>query len=167
MSASGLTIRVLDGPRDVMRTSTVLLMASGTATAEAMVLGTPMVVTYRVASINWWLLPMVVRVRRAALPNLMGRGDLVPESCNLGRLRPSGGSDAAAVPADGARDAMRRTCSMLPPSGEPGSGATRGGRSARCGRHAAGGGRAARGCATLRRHCASSKMGRVLQEAWA
>jgi lipid-A-disaccharide synthase len=93
-----------------MRASTVLLMASGTATAEAMVLGVPMVVTYRVARINWWLLPFVVRVRRAALPNLMGRGDLVPELLQSRATAENFASEVLRLlKQDGTRDAMRRS----------------------------------------------------------
>jgi lipid-A-disaccharide synthase len=110
VSASGLPVRILEGARDVMRASTVLLMASGTATAEAMVLGVPMVVTYRVARINWWLLPFVVRVRRAALPNLMGRGDLVPELLQSRATAENFASEVLRLlKQDGTRDAMRRS----------------------------------------------------------
>jgi lipid-A-disaccharide synthase len=109
VAASGLPVRVLDGPRDVMGASTVLLMASGTATVEAMVLGVPMVVTYRGAWLNWWIALWAVTVRRAAMPNLMGRGDIVPE---LLQSRATAENLAAAtlrlLEDDGAREAMRR-----------------------------------------------------------
>jgi lipid-A-disaccharide synthase len=79
VAASGLRAAVLEGAREVMGASTVLLTASGTATVEAMVLGVPMVVTYRTAWANWLLSYMVVNYRRAALPNIMARSDVVPE----------------------------------------------------------------------------------------
>jgi lipid-A-disaccharide synthase len=109
VSASGLPVRVLDGARAVMAASTVLLMASGTATAEAMVLGVPMVVTYRGAWLNWWIARMVVTVRRAALPNLMGRGDLVPELLQSRATAEGLAAAALRLLRDGeAREAMRR-----------------------------------------------------------
>jgi lipid-A-disaccharide synthase len=123
VSGSKVPVRVIEGARDVMRASTVLLTASGTATAEAMVLGVPMVVTYRISRLNWWILPFVASVRRAALPNLMGRGDLVPE---LLQARATAENLAAAtlrlLQHAGVRDAMRRqlldAAALL---GEPGA----------------------------------------------
>ncbi len=122
VAVCGAPVRVLEGPRDVMRASTVLLLASGTATVEAMVLGVPMVVAYRVAWLNWWIARLAVRVRRAALPNLMGRGDLVPE---LLQSRATAEALAAAVLRllgdDSAREMMgRRLLDAATMLGEPG-----------------------------------------------
>jgi lipid-A-disaccharide synthase len=79
VAASGLRVAVADGAHDVMRAATVLLVASGTATVEAMVLGTPMVVVYRTAWLNMWIARMVVTTRWAAVPNIMAGEELVPE----------------------------------------------------------------------------------------
>ena len=77
--ASGLRVVLADGAYAVMRASTVLLIASGTATVEAMVVGTPMVVTYRASWLNWWIAHLAVTTRRVAIPNIMACRDVVPE----------------------------------------------------------------------------------------
>jgi lipid-A-disaccharide synthase len=79
IDAAGLPVRVVDGAREVMRASTVVLLASGTATVEAMVLGVPMVVAYRGAWFNWWIAHLAVRSRWAAIPNIMAGEEVVPE----------------------------------------------------------------------------------------
>jgi lipid-A-disaccharide synthase len=79
VAARRVPILIVDGAREVMRASTVLLMASGTAAVEAMVLGTPMVVTYRGAWLNWWIAHLAVKTRWAAIPNIMAGDEVVPE----------------------------------------------------------------------------------------
>ncbi|MDR7422354.1 MAG: lipid-A-disaccharide synthase [Armatimonadota bacterium] len=109
IGARALDVTVLDGAREVMPASTVLLTASGTATVEAMVLGVPMVVTYRTARLNWWIVHLAVRTRWAAIPNIMAGESLVPE---LLQDRATGPALGAAVVAllrdDAAREQMRR-----------------------------------------------------------
>ncbi len=79
VSSSGVPVTVVEGARDVMAASTVLLMASGTATVEAMVLGVPMVVTYRSSWVNWWMAHLAVTTRWASIPNIMAGESVVPE----------------------------------------------------------------------------------------
>ncbi len=66
---------------EVMTAADVLLVASGTATLEAALIGRPMVVTYRLAPATWSLLhwPGLLTTDRFALPNLIAGEDLVPE----------------------------------------------------------------------------------------
>jgi lipid-A-disaccharide synthase len=77
------------GTYTVMRASDLLLVASGTATLEAALLGTPMVVCYRVSAVSelvgrvlarvpWLSLPNIV-LGRAVVPELYRRGDATPE----------------------------------------------------------------------------------------
>ncbi|QSP96528.1 lipid-A-disaccharide synthase [Marinobacter salinisoli] len=65
--------------RDVMAASDVVLLASGTATLEAMLLKKPMVVGYRLSNFSYKLLSRLVKVPYVALPNLLARQELVPE----------------------------------------------------------------------------------------
>ena len=65
--------------RDVMAASDVVLLASGTATLEAMLLKKPMVVGYRLSGVSYALLSKLVKVPHVALPNLLARRQLVPE----------------------------------------------------------------------------------------
>jgi len=65
--------------REVMAASDVVLLASGTATLEAMLLKKPMVVGYRLSNFSYKLLSKLVKVPWVALPNLLAKKQLVPE----------------------------------------------------------------------------------------
>lgn len=65
--------------RDVMAASDVVLLASGTATLEAMLLKKPMVVGYRLSSVSYALVSRLVKVPYVSLPNLLAKQPLVPE----------------------------------------------------------------------------------------
>lgn len=79
VAASGLTVTVTDGARDVMAVSTVALMASGTAAVEAMMTGVPMVVTYRASWLSYAIAHLAVNTRWAAIPNILAQETVVPE----------------------------------------------------------------------------------------
>ena len=62
-----------------MRASTLLLVTSGTATLEATCIGTPMVILFRTASVNWHIVKALTPLNRSGLPNLIAGHDIVPE----------------------------------------------------------------------------------------
>ncbi len=80
VAASGLQVTVLAGRTyEVMRAADLLLAVSGTVTLEAAILGTPMVILYRLAALSWFLARVLVRVRFIGLPNLVANDGIVPE----------------------------------------------------------------------------------------
>lgn len=73
-------VRLLEGQsRDAMIAADVVVLASGTATLEAMLLQRPMVVAYRVAQMSWALMSRLAVTRFVALPNILAKGPVVPE----------------------------------------------------------------------------------------
>ena len=62
-----------------MRASTLLLVTSGTATLEAACIGTPMIILFRTASVNWHIVKALTPLERSGLPNLIAGRDIVPE----------------------------------------------------------------------------------------
>jgi lipid-A-disaccharide synthase len=69
---------VTDGPA-LLRHARVALVKSGTATLEAALAGTPMVVAYRTGALTWALARRLLRVPHVALPNLIAGEGIVPE----------------------------------------------------------------------------------------
>ena len=65
--------------RSAMAAADAVLLASGTATLEALLLKRPMVITYRLGRFSWWLASKVVKVPFAGLPNLLAGKAVVPE----------------------------------------------------------------------------------------
>lgn len=73
---------LLDGrAREAMIASDVVLLASGTATLEAMLCKRPMVVGYRIAPLTYRIVKGLgmLKVERYALPNVLAGEDIAPE----------------------------------------------------------------------------------------
>ncbi|WP_372598208.1 lipid-A-disaccharide synthase [Amphritea sp.] len=79
-SYSDLPIKlVLKRSREVLTAADAVLIASGTATLEALLLKKPMVVAYRMAPVTYMILSRLVSSKYISLPNLLADAPLVPE----------------------------------------------------------------------------------------
>jgi len=80
-AADAPRVEVLEGRTyEVMAGADVVLIASGTATLEAALLGVPMVVCYRVSRVTESVVRLLVRgVSWASLPNIVAGRPIVPE----------------------------------------------------------------------------------------
>ena len=80
VAASGLPIRVVRGQAHrCMAAADALVVASGTATLEATIVGTPMVVVYRVSRSTWALGRLLVKIPYISWPNILVGKRVVPE----------------------------------------------------------------------------------------
>lgn len=78
--APGLKVTLVEGRgREVMTAADVVLLASGTATLEAMLAKKPMVVGYKLKDFSYWLAQRLVKTEHVALPNLLADQTLVAE----------------------------------------------------------------------------------------
>ncbi|MCO7513557.1 lipid-A-disaccharide synthase [Pseudomonas guariconensis] len=75
-----LPLTLLDGQsHQALAACDAVLIASGTATLEALLYKRPMVVAYRLAPLTFWILKRMVRSPYVSLPNLLAQRLLVPE----------------------------------------------------------------------------------------
>ncbi len=78
--ASRLRPPIVEGDTyELVRQSELILVASGTATLEAAILGTPMVVVYRVSPITCFLFSRLMNISDYALVNIVAGRRVVPE----------------------------------------------------------------------------------------
>jgi lipid-A-disaccharide synthase len=78
--AEDLPLTILFGHApDAMSAADVVLVASGTATLEAALLGKPMVITYKMPAVSYWLLQGRGYLPYYGLPNILAGEFVVPE----------------------------------------------------------------------------------------
>ena len=68
---------------EAIKAAELCIAASGTVTLEAAVLGTPMVVTYKVSSLSYHLGKRLIKVDWVSLVNLIAKREVVPELLQL------------------------------------------------------------------------------------
>jgi lipid-A-disaccharide synthase len=59
--------------------STLAVVASGTATLETAVIGTPLIVVYRASNLNWRIFHPMINVPYVGMPNLIAGREVAPE----------------------------------------------------------------------------------------
>ena len=74
--------------RRAMEAADAVLLASGTATLEAMLMKKPMVVGYRMGRLSYFIISRLLRAPHVALPNLLAGERLVPELIQRGLTVP-------------------------------------------------------------------------------
>ena len=78
--AHDLPLRILFGhAHDALQAADAALVASGTATLEALLLDCPHVITYKVPWLTWQIMKRQALLPWIGLPNILAQRDLVPE----------------------------------------------------------------------------------------
>jgi lipid-A-disaccharide synthase len=76
---AGLTVRLIDDARATLFHARASVVASGTATVEAALIGNPFVVVYRVSPVTYAIAKRMVKVPHVAMANLIAGKRVVPE----------------------------------------------------------------------------------------
>ena len=80
LRAYSLNVELVSGSgRAAMAASNAVLLVSGTATLEAMLMRKPMVIAYRMAPVSWAILSRMVKTPHVGLPNILAGRAVVPE----------------------------------------------------------------------------------------
>jgi lipid-A-disaccharide synthase len=77
--APGLPVKLVDEARPALHHARASIVASGTATVEAALIGNPFVVVYRVSPLTYAIAKRVVSVPHVAMVNLIARKRVIPE----------------------------------------------------------------------------------------
>ena len=79
-NVSDLPITFVNGKsRRVLEAADIAVLASGTASLEAALIGTPHVVVYRLSAVSYWLMRRLRHVDHYAMPNHLLPSPMVPE----------------------------------------------------------------------------------------
>lgn len=109
------SIQLIEGETwDALAHSDLALVASGTVTVEAALLGTPMVTYYKVSGLSWKLGRWLVRVPHLTMVNLIAGRRVVPELMQNEMTAERLAAEASRLLSDGsAREQMRRELGLV------------------------------------------------------
>lgn len=96
-------ITLTSDARQTLLQSRAAMVASGTATVEAAVLGTPFVMVYRVAPLSWKVGRRLVKLSHFAMPNLIAAREIVRELVQQDFTAENVARETAALIEDGPR----------------------------------------------------------------
>ncbi len=82
---------VMHDSLNVIGASDLVIAASGTAALEAALLGKPVVVSYRVSQLTYWMVKLLSKTRHYSMLNHFSGGPIIPEfmqsDCTVGNIR--------------------------------------------------------------------------------
>jgi lipid-A-disaccharide synthase len=115
IASSGVPVRVAEGGAyDVLSAADLAFVASGTATVEAALHGTPMIIVYRVAWLTWLVGRLLVRVPWIGMANLIAGRPVAPELVQFAATPRRLAETARRLLADpAARERMRRELAVV------------------------------------------------------
>lgn len=80
IKSNAVDIKIVEGKSyDVMNCCDFLIIASGSATLEAALLGCPMVIIYKLNWVTYWLARVLVKIKLYGLVNIVAGEEVVPE----------------------------------------------------------------------------------------
>ena len=78
--ASVSTIKLIEHDTyNALAAADLAVVASGTATLETAIIGTPLIVVYRASQLNWRIFRPLIRVPFVGMPNLIADRQIAPE----------------------------------------------------------------------------------------
>jgi lipid-A-disaccharide synthase len=76
----GIDIKIADGETpDIFRYADLIWICSGTATLEAAILGTPMIILYKAPKLDVLIIKLLTKLRMIGLPNIITGEEIMPE----------------------------------------------------------------------------------------
>lgn len=80
IGASGVRINIVrEKMYEALRASEAAIVASGTATLETALIGTPQVIVYRMSPVSYAIAKSLIKLEHAGLPNIVAERTVVPE----------------------------------------------------------------------------------------
>ena len=80
MTGDAPNVKLIEGDTyNAVNAADLAVVASGTATLETAIIGTPLIVCYRVSALNWQLFTPLIKVPFVGMPNLIAGRVVAPE----------------------------------------------------------------------------------------